>query len=153
MEPRIGAKARIPNPVLKHFETLIGEWETTGTHPYIPDTTLHGKALFEWIEGGAFLRMRTEVDHPDIPDGVAIFGSDSTAETYYMIYFDERGVSRKYDVSVTGEQLKWWRDDEHLSQRVTIDIDKDTLTSVGEMAQNEGAWEKDLSLAYIRIQQ
>jgi hypothetical protein len=92
--------------------------------------------------------MRSDIDHPKFPDGIAIFGSDDEAETYYMIYFDERGISRKYDASITKNQLKWWRDSDHLSQRFTMTIEKDKLTSTGEMSQNGGDWEKDLSLIY-----
>jgi hypothetical protein len=54
MKP-IGSEARKPNSSLKRFEPLIGEWRTTGTHPLVPGKTLHGRASFSWIEGGAFL--------------------------------------------------------------------------------------------------
>jgi hypothetical protein len=48
-------EASIPNPALKPFSVLIGNWHTTGTHRLIPDTILHGRASFEWLENGAFL--------------------------------------------------------------------------------------------------
>lgn len=151
MSSKIGAKALMPNPALKPFEALVGEWQTTGTHPYLPDIELHGRALFEWTCGGAFLLMRTEVDHPKIPDGIAILGSDDEAKTYYMVYFDERGISRKYDVSITEKELKWWRDAKHLSQRFTVTITKDKLVCKGEMSQDGGPWEKDLSQTYKKL--
>jgi len=65
----------------------------------IPDTTLHGHTSFEWIEGGAFLIMHSEIDEPGVPSGVAIFGGDDSVEGYSMLYFDERGVSRIYEAS------------------------------------------------------
>jgi hypothetical protein len=68
-----------------------------------------------------------------------------------MIYFDERGVSRKHDVSITENQLKWWREDPHFSQRYTMDISKDKLVSYGEMSRDGGEWEKDLSLAHKKL--
>jgi hypothetical protein len=151
MAKHIGAKACKPNPALKLFETLVGEWRTTGTHPYFPDVELHGRVSFAWIEGGAFLMMRSEIDHPKFPDGVAIFGSDDQAQTYYMLYFDERGVSRKQDVSIREGQLKWWRDDPHFSQRYIMDLSQDRLVSSGEMSRDGGEWEKDLSLTYERV--
>jgi hypothetical protein len=150
MTKAIGSKAQIPNPALKPLAPLIGEWQTTGTHPYFPDAKLHGQVVFEWIEGGAFLRMRSQIDHPKFPDGVAIFGSDDEAGTYYHIYFDERGISRKYDVAITDNQIQWWRDDAHFSQRFTITIEKDRLVSTGEMSRDGGDWEQDLSLTYVR---
>lgn len=151
MAEKIGAKALKPNPALKLFEPLVGEWQTTGSHPYFPDIELHGRTIFEWVEGGAFLMVRSELDHPKFPDGIAIFGSDDEAGTYYQIYFDERGISRKYDVSITENQLTWWRSDSHFSQRFTMDIAKDKLVSRGEMSRDGGEWEKDLSLTYTRL--
>lgn len=151
MSTKIGNKALIPNPALKPFEELVGEWQTTGTHPFLPDETLHGRVSFEWIEGRAFLLMRSELDNPQFPDGIAIFGSDDEAKTYYMIYFDERGISRKYDVSLKDNQLTWQRNDAHFSQRFTITIVKDKLVSKGEMSRDGGPWEGDLSLTYTRL--
>ncbi len=151
MSKEIGAKAQIPNPALKSLDPLIGEWQTSGEHPYFPDVNLRGRAVFEWIEGGAFLRILSEIDHPKFPDGVAIIGSDDSAKTYYQIYFDERGISRKYDVTITDNQIKWSRDDEHLSQRFTITIEKDRLVSIGEMSVDGGEWESDLSLVYKKL--
>jgi hypothetical protein len=150
MTDKIGSKANKPNPALKPFETLVGEWQTTGTHPYFPDAELHGRASFGWIEGGAFLMHRSEIDHLEFPAGVQIFGSDDKAGTYYMLHFDERGISRKYDVSITKSQLKWWRDDTEFSQRFTMEIKGDRLVSTGEMSRDGGEWEKDLSLTYTK---
>lgn len=149
----IGDKAIIPNPVLKPFEILIGEWQTTGSHPYLPGIVLHGRVSFDWLEGGAFLIMRSEIDEPRIPDGVAIFGSDDAEKKFFMLYFDERGVSRKYDVEMTGNRIKWWRDDPHFSQRFTITIEDNgsKMASVGEMSREGAAWETDLALTYVRV--
>jgi uncharacterized protein DUF1579 len=150
---KIGTKAVTPNPALTPFEVFIGEWKTTGSHPYLPDTVLHGRVSFEWLEGGAFLIMRSEIDEPRFPDGVAIFGSDDVEKKFFMLYFDERGVSRKYTVSMEGNQLKWWRDDPSFSQRMSITIEDDgnKMSSKGEMSRDGGAWEDDLELTYTRV--
>ena len=70
-----------------------------------------------------------------------------------MLYFDERGVSRKYDVTMTGDQLKWWRDEPSFSQRVTIVIEDNSnkMVSTGEMSREGAAWEQDLALTYVRV--
>src|SRR6266498_4053098 len=100
MNQTVAQKASIPIPALESFRVLIGNWNTTGTHGLVPDTILHGRTSFEWLENGAFLVMRSEIDDPRFPSGIAIFGSDDTAEQYFMLYFDERGVSRKYEVTL-----------------------------------------------------
>lgn len=148
----IGNKASIPNPALKLFEALVGEWQTVGSHPYLPGVTLRGRVSFNWIENGAFLMTRSEIDKPEFPAGIAIFGSDDAAGKYYMLYFDERGVSRKYDVTMSGNQLKWWRDDPDFSQRSELTIENgNRMVSKGEMSRGGAAWEADLELIYTRI--
>ncbi len=153
MATNIGTKALIPNPALKAYGVLVGEWQTTGSHPYLPGVALRGRASFDWLEGGAFLIMRSEVDDPRVPDGVAIFGSDDVAKEFFMLYFDERGVSRVFDVTMTGNQLSWWRDESSFSQRcvITIEDDGNRLISKGEMSRDGAAWEQDLELTYTRI--
>jgi hypothetical protein len=148
-----GSSALIPNPALRPFEVLVGEWRTTGTHPLVPDTTFHGRTSFTWHEGGAFLLMRSEMDATDIPSGVAVFGSDDAAATFVMIYFDERGVSRKYDVTLTDNRLVWARDEAGFAQRNTLVIEEDgsRMVGIGEMSRAGGEWEGDLSLTYERI--
>lgn len=119
----------------------------------LPGVTLHGRVSFEWIENGAFLLMRSEiVDDPRVPSGLAIFGSDDVQHTYFMLYFDERGVSRKLDVSIEENVIRWWRDQPGFSQRTTNTIasDGNTITSKGELSRDGATWEQDLELTYTR---
>jgi hypothetical protein len=151
MEEKIGSEALRPNPALEPLKVLVGQWQTTGSHPYLPGITLHGRTSFDWLEGGAFLIMHSEIDDPNFPSGVAIFGSDDVAKKYFMLFFDERGISRKYDVTITGDQLKWWRDEPSFSQRFTMVIeDNNKMISKGEMSREGAAWEEDLALTYVR---
>ncbi len=147
----IGAKALISNPALKRLEFLIGVWRTSGSHPLVPGKSLVGHTSFAWHEGGAFLIMHTEIDAPQFPNGVAIIGSDDTAGTFAMTYFDERGVSRLLDVEIGERSVTWRRDDPKLAQTNTIRAEgDDTLVSEGAMSQNGGGWEKDLSQVFKR---
>jgi hypothetical protein len=148
----IGSEALKPNPALKPFTPLIGTWKTTGTHPMVPGKTFHGRTSFDWCESGAFLIMRSEIDEPEIPSGVAIYGSDDQAKTFFMIYFDERGVSRKYDITIDSKAMTWRRDDPEFSQEMTFRLaGADRVESKGRMSKKGGAWEDDLSLNYERI--
>jgi len=147
-------EASIPNLALEPFRVLIGTWNTTGTHPGIPDTILHGRTSFEWLEGGAFLLMRSEIDEPGIPSAVAVFGSDDSTGEFFMLYFDERGVSRKYEVSLHDNIWKWWRNAPGFLQRYqgTIIDDGNTIIGKGELSKDGSAWEKDLDLTYKRVE-
>jgi hypothetical protein len=119
----------------------------------VPGKTFHGRTMFEWIEGGAFLIMRSEIDEPEIPSGIAIFGSDDTTGEWSMLYFDERGVSRRYEVSLGANEWRWWRTNDEFSQRFTgtISADRRTIVGRGEMSRKGGEWEADLQLTYTRV--
>ena len=153
MSPSSKHKASIPNPALKPLSFLIGEWTTVGTHGLAPGTTYHGRSSFAWLEGGAFLIMHSEIDEPDIPSGIAIFGSDDDQGEYFMLYFDERGVSRRHDVSLQDNVLQWWRTAPGFSQRNTLTIEDDgqTIIGKGEVSKDGASWEKDLDLTYTRV--
>jgi hypothetical protein len=146
-------KAAIPNPALQPFTVLIGKWTTVGTHPLVPNTTLYGHSSFKWIEGGAFLMWFSEIEHKDFPTGIAVFGSDDATKKYFMMYFDERKVSRKYEVSFQNGVLKWWRNDPKFSQRYTWTItdNGNTIIGKGELSKDGKAWEGDLELTYTRV--
>jgi hypothetical protein len=147
-----GAEALIPNPALKPLEFLVGEWRTTGTHPLVAGETLCGRTSFAWHEGGAFLIMRSEVDHPLFPSGVAIIGSDDGAGSFAAVYFDERGVSRIQEVTVGEGTATWRRDDPEFAQSLTIAAEPggNKLVSKGRMSRHGGEWEDDLSQVFVR---
>lgn len=150
----IGREALIPNPALRPLAFLIGTWRTEGTHPKVPARIFHGRTSFAWHQGGAFLISHSEIDEPEVPSGVAIFGSDDVAKQLLMIYFDERGVSRKYDVTVVENEMTWRRDNAEFSQRMTTRAEPggDRMTSTGQMSEKGGPWQDDLSLIYMRAE-
>jgi hypothetical protein len=98
--------------------------------------------------------MRSETDETAIPSAVAIFGSDDGAERIYMLYFDERGVSRKFDVAVGAEEVICRRDHPRFSQimRLRADGGGDRLIGSGRRSEDGAAWQDDLSLTYTRVQ-
>ena len=71
-----------------------------------------------------------------------------------MLYFDERGVSRKYDVTLRDGIWKWWRNTPEFSQRFTGTIVDDgrIIIGRGELCRDGLSWEKDLDLTYTRIE-
>lgn len=146
-------EAAKPNPALEGLSVLVGSWSTTGTHPQVPNKIFHGRTSFEWIEGGAFLIMRSQIDEPEIPSGISIFGTDDKTGEMSMLYFDERGVSRRYEVSIASNVWKWWRNAPGFSQRFTGTISPDghTIVGRGELSKDGTNWEGDLALTYTRL--
>ena len=148
----IGLEAAKPNPLLEALSPFLGTWNTVGTHPLVPGTTFHGRTSFAWLEGGAFLMMRSEIDEPGIPSGIAIFGSDDGTGECSMLYFDERDVSRRYEVRLREGVIEWSRNDPEFSQRFTATLSADgrAIVARGEMSREGGNWEPDLQLTYTR---
>lgn len=90
MTSRLASEAMIPNPRLAAFEPFIGTWTTIGGHSMIPGVTLHGRTAFEWHEGGAFVRVSSEIDEPKIPIATAIIGAAlHTSEASGRAYMSE----------------------------------------------------------------
>src|SRR4051812_43847702 len=142
-----------PNPALAPLAFLIGEWTTHGTHPMLPGRKLEGRTSFEWLESGAFLLARMHSDAPEIPQGIAIFGTDDDHPGGgRVLYFDSRQVSREYDWTLVGNVWTWTRNEPVFVQRMnmTISEDRQTIESRGEMSREGGAWEPDLQLTYTR---
>ena len=154
MSSTIGKEAAKPNSALQSMSVLVGTWTTVGTHPLVPGKTFHGRTSFEWIEGGAFLIMHSEIDEPEIPSGIAVFGTDDGTGECSMLYFDERGVSRRYEFRIRENVLQWWRNAADFSQRfsVTFAADGRTMSATGEMSRNGAPWEPDLALMYTRVE-
>ena len=153
MTTPIGPEAQRPNPALEPLAQLLGTWRTTGTHPYMPGTTFHGRTSFAWHEGGAFVLMRSEIDEPEIPSAVAVIGSDDAAGTLTMLYSDERAVSRRYTVEVGDGEVSWHRDEAGFAQRMVVTVARDgsRLDAQGTMSHDGGPWEDDLQLSYERV--
>lgn len=63
-----------PNPTLKQLQALIGEWEIEV--PQFPGQ--RGRAIFEWLEGGAFLRFHSDAPDP-APSATLIIGRDDSS--------------------------------------------------------------------------
>jgi hypothetical protein len=132
---------------------LIGEWKVIGKHPLFPGVTLTGTTIFKWIENGAFIQMNNFINHEQFPDGITILGSDNSDQEYLMLYYDERGVSRRYNCTIKNNIWSWWRDDPDFSQQFHCEIrdNGNTIISKGKMSRNGGPWEDDLELTYSRI--
>jgi hypothetical protein len=82
-----------------------------------------------------------------------ILGSDDATGEYFMLYFDERKVSRKYEVSFQDNVLRWWRNAPGFSQRYTWTItdNGNTIIGKGELSKDGTTWEKDLEQTFTRI--
>ena len=149
------------HPALDHLAPLAGHWTTEATHPAFPNTVIPGRATFDWLEGRHFLVWRFTYDHPQFPDGIAILGYAAPAEDGpssdasgggAMHYFDERAVSRLYQLSAAANEWRFWRDRPDFSQRYVCRIHPGgaTMEAQGELSRDGATWEPDLRVTYRR---
>ena len=142
---------------------LVGRWTTEATHPGLPGAVVRGSSEIEWLAGERFLIYRSNYDHPDIPDAIAIIGD---TDGLRMHYFDSRGVHRILEVTVTDEgwDIAMDRDspagsfaspDAPFSQRITytFEDDKDrTMSGKAKLSYDNLNWDDDLEITYRRTQ-
>ena len=153
---QIQANPDVPrqNPVLLPLNVFVGEWEMQAS---IGERTLGiGRTVFSWLEGGAFLMQRSEVESAEFPTATILIGRDESAEEYCMLYFDSRGISRVYQMSLSEDGIwKMWREAPGFFQRFTGKISKDgnTITARWERSNSGVFWEHDFDLTYTRLEQ
>ena len=141
-----------PTRSLKQFDRLVGEWTMVGTHPKLP-AAVPGHSSFEWLREGALLLWHFDWEHGQgIPSAFSIIGHDDAVEPCTMLYTDERGVARIYQMSLAGGVWKMWRASPDFSQRMTgtFSADGHTITWQGELSRDGTHWEPDLSVTYTR---
>lgn len=102
-----------------------------------------------------FVVQREEEVSPEYPHGSRIIGLDDAAGTYCVLHYDSRGVSKIYQVSLSNEVWKVWRDFLGFSQRFsgTLTEDGKTITASWEKSVDGSKWERDFDLKYTRVKQ
>jgi hypothetical protein len=144
------------NPFIEQLSPFVGEWDTEITSMSFhsdPSAVVRGHTSFQWLEGGAFLLQHSAVPDTEFPRSIAVIGPDDAAGTYYMLYFDSRGVSRIYRMTLSGGIWTLWRDFPGFSQRFngTFSDDNKTITAYWEKSSDSSHWERDFDITYRRI--
>lgn len=147
-------QASRPNAALEFLGVFLGEWNIEiSSFQEDPSAVFHGHALFQWLEGGAFLLERSQVPGTDFPSVTAVIGPDDAAGSYCMLYSDSRGVSRIYQMSLSESTWKLWRDFPGFSQRfiATFNDDRRILTGYWENSTDGSNWERDFNIKYAKV--
>lgn len=142
------------NDVRERLDALVGEWSMEVSFPSGPPIEMRGRVVFEWLAGGVFLVQRWDVELAEAPDGIAIIGAEDPDGAYRQHYFDSRGVSRVYEMSLRDGVWKLWRESPGFSQRFTGTFGEDgnTITGFWEKSSDGSNWEHDFDMTYTKVE-
>ena len=147
------------SPALAALDLLVGEWSMEARFEHLPSADGDARVVFEWLPGERFLVERWSVPVPEAPDGIAIIGPDlSSEDTYLQHYFDSRGVTRVYRMTLTDRVWRLWRDEADFSpldfrQRYSGVISDDGRTIAGAwgISHDGTTWQHDFHLSYRKL--
>jgi hypothetical protein len=140
------------NPALKALEVLVGEWRVEMALPVGGAASVHTSMSFMWLEEGAFL-MQLGDRTSNLPWSTSIISRDEGVETYSLLYYDWRGTSRIYAMSLSDGVWKQWRTAPGFSQRFSGELsdDRQTITARWEKSSDGSTWENDFDLTYTKV--
>jgi len=135
------------------LDALVGEWtqEVTGHGDPV------GTMTFEWALDGRYLLQRSTLPAP-FPESLSIIEYDEPAGEFRQHYFDSRGVSRIYRMSLAGSSWTLLRaepdfSDLAFSQRYVGEISDDGRAVDGRWERSDDGgqtWELDFELRLER---
>lgn len=143
------------NPALKELDVLIGNWRMDVSNAsFLPDPSdvMPGFAEFAWIENGAFIILRQSAkDGPPLAHW--LIGADDSNKTCTVLYYDNRSVSRIYEMRFADGVWKLWRDAPGFPQRFegAHSPDGKIISGRWEKSPDGKTWEHDFDLTYTRV--
>ena len=130
---------------LARLDVLVGEWAIEARFPGdqpAAEGGPRGRSRLEWDLGRQVLLQRTEVPVPEAPDSLTVVSTDLQTGAYTQHYYDSRGVTRLYAMTLDDGVWTLTRESPDFSpldfaQRFTGRFSADATTI-------SGAWEKRL---------
>ena len=140
-------------PALGLLDVLVGQWTQQVTGHGDPTGTI----TFEWSLGDTYLLQRSTLPSP-FPESLSVIEYDESVGEFRLHYFDSRGVTRVYRMTLTGSEWTLWRTEPDFSelsfsQRFTGTIADDGRSVDGrwEQSHDDGeTWQRDFELRFER---
>ena len=141
------------NAALTPLGFLIGKWSVEMAHAALPKP-LNWQDSFEWVEE-SFIMWHWQGNN-EVPKATSIIGrnENKSGNIYTMFYYDNRGVSRIFEMSFESGIWKYARFDPEFSQRFDgiVNEDENVIKGKGEVSENDGkTWKHDFSITFSRI--
>ena len=139
------------NPVIARMEPLIGRWDLVLTNAWFLDSLdvrVEGWASFDWLDESLIV-FRWALG--EVPATVQVIGYSDAQERYQVLYHDDRGVARVFDMTFDGTTWTLLREDPDFHQRFTAEIEGDRIEGAWDASEDGGeTWRKDFDLIFTR---
>jgi hypothetical protein len=130
---------------------FVGDWALTITNQWWlddPTTVTSGTAVGEWL-GDSFVRLRAEIG--DEPTWEFVFGRNDARDQFVVLYHDERGVLRVFELTLDDASWVMSRADPDFHQRLLGRVEGDRIVGQADASDDRGAtWRKDFDLVFER---
>ena len=140
------------NSALKALKPLIGDWEYTMYNCWFlesMDAKMTGTTKIECLYDSFVVVRGEQADKK--PDDIWVIGYSDPREKYELFYYDQRGVSRIFDMEFDGKKWSFYREDKDFYQRFTADISPGKIQAKTEASEDKGkTWRKDFDITYIK---
>jgi hypothetical protein len=140
----------VRNEALEKLGTLVGDWKLTMTDAWFldsPDIKGEGSATIQWL-GDAFLEMRASLG-ADHSSWHWVIGRSDPREQLVLLYYDERGVLRVFDMTFADGEWTLDREDPDFHQRFIATVNGDRIDGRWEASEDSGTtWRKDFDLIF-----
>ena len=140
------------NEALAKLETLVGDWSLTMTDAWFldsPEIRVSGEATVSWLDD-AFLQLHGSLG-TDQSSWHWVIGRSDAREQLVLLYHDERGVLRVFDMTFGDGQWTLTREDPDFHQRFIGMVADDRIDGRWEASEDGGAtWRKDFDLIFER---
>ena len=136
----------------KVAKTFLGDWTLTVTNQWWlddPTTVTTGRASCEWLDD-SFLRMHAEFE--GVPTWVFVFGRSDARDRNVVLYHDERGVQRVFDLTIEGDSWEMSRTNPDFHQRFLGRLEGSRIVAQTDASDDDGAtWRKDFDIVFERV--
>jgi hypothetical protein len=140
------------NAALQQLEGLTGNWTLSMANAWFlesPDVEDAGSATISWLDD-AFLELRATLGS-DQGNWRWVIGRSDPREQLVLLYHDERGICRVFDMAFGDGQWTLVREDPDFHQRFIATVDRDRIVGRWEASEDfGGTWRKDFDLIFTR---
>ena len=137
---------------MTRLEGLVGDWTLTMTGAWFldsPEIRVQGDGTMAWL-GDAFLEFRGSLG-TDQGSWHWVIGRSDANEQLVLLYHDERGVMRVFDMAFGDGDWTLVREDPDFHQRFIATVQHDRIDGRFEASEDAGAtWRKDFDLIFER---